>query len=122
MASMPDDAEVYGVEVNKLQSGVTVDSNNVLHGTLHYVKDYDGYAKGAKGNFVALRLTAPVDATVSCKSDDDSADKPLTDNDRLIVWKVDRDDEKLTVKVERDGESAETVYSASGLTRERSQD
>lgn len=117
MTSMPDDANVYGMEVSKLQSGVTVDSENILHGALHYVKNYDGYAKGAEGNFVALRLTAPADAEVTYKTDAVPNGK-LTPDDRLMVWKVPSTDKSLSITVKRGEETVTTEYKASGLILE----
>ena len=114
---MPSDAKVYGVEVKTLQSNVTVDGDNVLHGTLHYVKDYDGYAKGAEGNFVAMRLAAAPDAEVTYKTDAVPNGK-LAPDDRLLVWRVPSTDKTLTVTVKH-GEASSTVeYKASGLTLE----
>ena len=115
---MPEDVTVYGMEVNKLQSGIKVDSDNVIHGILHYVEGYDGYSQGAYGNFVALRVTAPADATVEYTSEAVSKGI-LSPNDRLIVWKVPRTDSTLTIKVERDGESASVTYKAEGLILEQ---
>ena len=114
---MPPDAEVYGMEVNKLQSGITVDSDNVLHGVLHYVDGYEGYATGASGNFVALRLTAPSGATVKYTSEA-VKDGVLKSDDRLMVWKVSSKESTLTITVEQGDQHASTTYKATGLTLE----
>lgn len=117
MASLPDDAKVLGMEVSTLQSGVTVDSSNVFHGTLHHVTDFTAYDKGAEGNFLATKIVAPADADVKI-STSAVQDKPV-DESREVVWKVGSTEDTLTVKVERNGESAEAVYSAGGLTLEQ---
>ena len=114
---MPEDATVYGIEVNKLQSGIRVDSDNVIHGVLHHVENYDGYAQGASGNFVALRITAPADAKVEYTTEA-VPNGVLAPDDRLLVWKVSGTDATLTIKVERNGESADVTYKAEGLILE----
>lgn len=116
MSSLPNDATILGMEVGKLQSNVTVDSDNVLHGTLHHIKDFDEYDKGATGNFAALRVVAPTDATVKITTASVS-DKAL-DEDRTVVWKVTGTGDTLKVKVERGEESSDVDYKASGLTLE----
>lgn len=116
MSSVPNDATVLGMEVSKLQSNVTVDGGNVLHGTLHHIKNFDKYDQGATGNFVALHVVAPADATVKITTSS-ASDKPL-DEDRIVVWKVASTEDTLKVKVERGEESSDANYKASGLTLE----
>lgn len=121
MTSMPDDADVYGVEVAKLQSGVTVDGDGVLYGTLHYVTDYAGFSSDSeeqKGNFVALRVTAPSDATVKYQSSTGKSGTFAPD-DRLMVWRVANNEATLTITVERREETASITCKASGLTLEQ---
>ena len=117
MTSLPDDAKVLGMEVSKLQSDVTVDSDNTLHGISRYVKGFDAYDKDAEGNFIAMRVTAPSDATVKITTSTVS-DEPM-DEDRTVIWKVTATEDTLTVKVEKGEETAEAVYRASGLTLEQ---
>lgn len=116
MSSMPDGATVLGMEVSRLQSNVTVDGDNVLHGTLHHIKNFDMYDQGATGNFAALHVVAPTDATVKITTSS-VTDKPL-DEDRTVVWKVTGTEDTLKVKVERGEESSDVDYKASGLTLE----
>ena len=116
MSSLPNDATILGMEVGKLQSNVTVDSGNVLHGTLHNIKNFDMYDQGATGNFAALHVVAPTDAAVKITTSS-VTDKPL-DEDRTVVWKVTGTGDTLKVKVERGEESSDVDYKASGLTLE----
>lgn len=116
MTSLPADGKVLGMEVNKLQSNVTVDSDNVFSGTLHFVADFESYDKGAKGNFLAAKIVAPSDAEVKITTGA-AKDKPL-DESREIVWKVASNEDTLKVTVEKNGEKAEKTYSAAGLTLE----
>lgn len=116
MSSVPNDATVLGMEVSKLQSNVTVDGGNVLHGTLHHIKNFDKYDQGATGNFAALHVVAPTDATVKITTSS-VTDKAL-DEDRIVIWKVTSTEDTMKVKVERGEESSNVDYKASGLTLE----
>ncbi len=117
MSSMPSGVKVYGMEVSRLQSNVTIDGKHVLHGNLHHVKDFDGYAKGASGHFVAMAVDAPAEDEVTYKSEAVPNGK-LEPEDRTLVWRVEDTSKTLSVTVKHDGESTTTEYRASGLTLE----
>ncbi len=112
---MPDDTVQYGKRVSDLQSGITIDRDRVLHGTLHYVKDYEEFNPSnvaeQSGNYVAMQLPD----TETCEITSASGTKSLPKDDRQLVWRVKDQDATLKVKTEE----REETYSASGLTLEQ---
>lgn len=117
----PSDANTYGKKVSELQSGITVDSEGVLYGTLHYVTGYTKFdskhPENQKGNFLAMDIDATAEETVKTSSSTSPAEQTLKPNDRSLVWKVAGNDATLTIKVEGDNPREQT-YKAKGLTLE----
>ena len=114
----PNDKPLGTKAVSELQSGVAIDSYNVIHGTLHHVTDYTDFNKSdedeQKGNFCALHFEGD-GSPITCKTSEGKGKKEVTlDDDGILIFKVDSPAETLTV--ESGGES--TVYKCSGLTLE----
>lgn len=116
---MPPSAKPLGSKaVSELQSGVAIDSYNVIHGTLHHVTDYTEFNQSdpdeQKGNFCALHFEGD-GSQIVCRTSEGKGKKEVTlDEDGILVFKVDSPSETLTV--ESGGESA--TYQCSGLTLE----
>ena len=115
----PSDANTYGKKVSELQSGITVDSDGTLYGTLHYVTGYKGFdsktAALQKGNFLAMEIDAPADATVKYQSSTGSGgEKTMKNPDRTLVWRVQDNDATMTITVDDEKQT----YNAKGLTLE----
>lgn len=114
----PNDKPLGEKAVSELQSGVAIDSYNVINGTLHHVEDFKEFNQSdpdeQKGNFCALHFAG--DGTpIICKTSEGKGKTEVTlDEDGILVFKVDSTSETLTVK---SGDS-ETVYKCSGLTLE----
>lgn len=109
------------MEVSKLQSGVSIDSNNVIHGILHHVKEYKKFSSvpsEQSGNYVALKFITPTGSTVKIQSSTGNGEQTLAPDDRVLVWRVKDTSATLTVTVENGDETAKEVYSASGLILE----
>ncbi len=122
MTPLPSGTQLYGKGVDELQSGVTADSDGVLHGTLHYVQGYTEFNPSKKdeqeGNFVAMHIHTPIPGTVTIQSSTMKDPKELAEDDRDLVWRVADKNATLTVKVKGEEETGETVFKASGLTLE----
>lgn len=108
---MPDDTIQYGKRVGDLQSGITVDRERNLHGTLFFVKDYKEFnptdTAEQSGNYVAMRLPDGPEVEISSGG----KSKSLPPEDRDLVWRVKDNSSTLTVKTPE----REETYSASGL-------
>lgn len=104
----------YGKRASELQSGITIDKDRILHGTLHYVKGYEEFNPSnvaeQSGNYIAMQLPD----TETCEITSASGTKSLPKDDRQLVWRVKDQDATLRVKTEE----REETYSASGLTLE----
>lgn len=122
MTPLPSGTQMYGKGVEELQSGVRADSEGVLHGTLHFVTGYKDFNPGnpaeQSGNYVAMHIHTPIPGKVTIKSSTMEKPKELEEGDRDLVWRVQSKEATLTVTVEGEEESGETIFKASGLTLE----
>ena len=122
MTPLPSGTQLYGKGVDELQSGVTADSEGVLHGTLHYVTGYKEFNPSNEseqsGNFVAMHIHTPIPGTVTIQSSTMEKPKELEEDDRDLVWRVADKNATLTVTVAGEEETGKTVFKASGLTLE----
>ncbi len=87
------DTNLGGKKVNELQDNVKIGILNNLNGTINYVQNFDGFEKGAKGNFLALYFPeCKSGATVTCelKGDGSKLKKPVEvdPKDGLIVFQI----------------------------------
>lgn len=95
-----------------------------ITGTLHYVSGYTGFASDDKqnGNFLALSFVADEDATLTVtfnNAQTTTSPVVLEPGDRDCVFRItNKDQQSLTVKVEKNGESNTKQYGLSGLTLE----
>lgn len=118
----PEDGEgqAYGKTVSELQEGIEI-SDGKISGTLHYVKGYTGFAPTDNdGNFIALKLEYPEDATMKCEVVNGTAgEKTIPKGDHSLVCKIaDKDTQKIKLTIEKDGQSDSVTYDLSGLTLE----
>lgn len=77
--------------VSDLQSNIVATTDAAtktikVTGTSYYVKNYDAYATGAKGNFVALKLSNNAKAPMQLYSPTEK-DKPAVENEIKKGWK-----------------------------------
>lgn len=104
--------------MSDLQSGVGIDTQGVIHGTLHYVTGYTAFDSAhpdmQKGNFCAIRMVGD-GSKIECETNEGSGSRKTTlTDDGILVFKVDSTNEVLTVK---SGDST-TALKCSGLTLE----
>lgn len=110
------DSTVLGKSVRDLQYKMTVFENNVA-GTLNYIENFTGYSQDTSensGNFMALKFTAPSDATTTVQYTGRNATE--LDSDMICVFRVTSPNDTITVTTTRNGESLTKVLSLKGLT------
>ena len=111
------DAVWLGKRVRDLQQGMTV-FNDQISGTLNYVTDFtefSGDPAEQSGHYMALRFTAPSDATTTVKKND--SDTPSTlDSDMVCIFRITENTKTITVNVSRGGESLTKVFYLNGVT------
>lgn len=114
----------YGKPASELQTGVTITGSDFT-GTLHYVENYTGFSSDTGmnfGNFLAVTFDAPDDVTLSVtlnKANTTQGPVVLEKGDRDCVFRItDKEQQSITVKVEKDGMSNEETYGFSKLTLE----
>lgn len=112
------DAVWLGKRVRDLQQGMDV-FNDQISGTLNYVTDFtefSGDPAEQSGHYMALRFTAPSDATTTVKKND--SDTPSTlDSDMVCIFRITENTKTITVNVSRGGESLTKVFYLNGVTR-----
>lgn len=116
-ADIAADEDLFGKTVSDLQSGVSIDGNEIS-GTLKYVADYSSAFSGdeASGNYIVLHFSVPEvdDATITVK-----VTNPVTlDDDGIAVLRIrDKSTQTITVVSSKPGfKSVTKVYSLTGLT------
>ena len=108
---------LFGKHVDDLQENIEIGEDEIT-GTLKYVTGYTEWSPGnveeQSGNYLALHVEAPADATVQVKL----TRWATLDTDRIVVARIaDKDSQTITVVVSKDGaETITKVYSLSGLT------
>lgn len=117
------DTELYGKKVSDLQSGVTADRDGILHGTLHYVKNYtefSGVPAEQNGNYLAMSINAAEDEEVKYESSTSgTGEKTMPKGDRVLVWKVQNSEATMTISITGGKKDRKRVYKASGLVLEK---
>ena len=109
------DNTILGKKVRELQTHVTVFENEVA-GQLNYVTGYTQFSETEaeqSGNYLALKFTAPSDATTTVQLSGQSA--VTLDSSMNCVLRVTSNTQTVTVTTTRSGESLSKVLNLSGL-------
>ena len=117
---MDGGTEVYGLNVNQLQSGVVIDGTDIS-GTLNYVTDYIGFnavdQSEQSGNYLALSVKVPDGATVTTQLINGKHGSVDLTEDRFCVYRItDKNTQQIKFTVTKGNESKTETYSLSGLT------
>lgn len=123
----PDDeegAQAYGKNVSDLQTGIRL-INGTVYGTLHYVKEFaqfSGNPDEQEGNYLSLKVSAQEGATLYYELIG-AKKKPgkfkFDEGDRQLVCRItDTRNQKIRITAEKDGKTATTTYSLTGLALE----
>lgn len=107
-----------------LQDDIEIDGTNIT-GTVKYIADYSaaGYTGDeVSGNFLALHFDSDVDDVVlKAKLINGVHDEVTLDADRICIFRIaDKDEQKIRITAEKDGESYSKIYDLTGLTLEES--
>ena len=101
---------VIGEKVRTLQTGATVFEDKIA-GQLNYVPALEN--EHDAGNFLALKINIPADATATAQLTGGSAASITSGNNAFAITS---NTQKLTVVVTRSTESLTKVFDLSGLT------
>lgn len=119
----PEDAgaDAYGKPVSELQDNIKIDGTKIT-GTLHHVTGYTKFSSATdeqSGNYLAMKVSAPSDATVKFKLIGGKGNlKTLPADDHQIVWKIAATTQKPHLEITRGGDTSSVEYDLSGLTLE----
>ena len=112
---------LFGKTVNELQSDIVIDDDQIT-GTLHYVEDYLDFSSEPiqqSGNYLALKFSAPEDATTIVEVVGGTKGPVVLDEDMNIVLLIaDEETQSVKVTVTKGDETTEKVYGLTGLTLE----
>lgn len=114
--SIPEGVSLFGKELDDLQENIVIGDTGIS-GTLKYVTGYTGFSGDPdlqQGNFLALHVNVPADATVTVKL----TNTVTLDEDRTIVLRIaDKSSQTITIVVSKTGaESITKTFSLTGLT------
>ena len=117
---MPAGTQVYEFEVDRLQSDITVNENEIT-GTLKHVTEFTGFNPNKpaeqEGNFLALSLTANDGVTITTQLEGGTGKKPVTVTDGFCVYRItNKDTQKVKVTFTKGDAEEIKVYGLSGLT------
>lgn len=115
------EAVLFGKTVDELQSGIVIDDDQIT-GTLHYVEGYTDFSSEPSqqsGNYLALKFTAPEDATTTVEVLRGTKGPVTLDEDMNIVLLIaDEETQSVKVTVKKGDETTEKVYGLTGLNLE----
>lgn len=109
----------YSKSVSDLQENISISRQNKISGRLKYVKGYTGFSSTDNdGNFLALKIEYPEDATVKITLIGGSTkDKAIPRGDHLLVTKVkDAATQKIKLDITKGDKTGSVTYDLSGLT------
>ena len=114
--NIPEGVSLFGKELDDLQENIVIGDTGIS-GTLKYVTGYTGFSGDPdlqQGNFLALHVNVPADATVTVKL----TNTVTLDEDRTIVLRIaDKSSQTITIVVSKAGaESITKTFSLTGLT------
>ena len=118
MAAESEAATAYNKPVKELQENIRI-IDNVVYGTLKHVDEYPGFSAGDNtGNFLALKVDYPEDATVKVTVEGGATkDKEFSKGDHQLVVKVeDAKTQKIKLAITHKEKTGTITYDLSGLT------
>lgn len=118
VAAESETAKAYDKPVSDLQKNIRI-VDNVVYGTLKYVEGYTGFsAEDNTGNFLALKVDYPEDATVKFTVEGGTTkDKEFPKGDHQLVVKVkDAKAQKIKLTITHKEKTGTITYDLSGLT------
>ena len=116
-ANVSTSVDLWGKDVDDLQSDIAISNANAITGTLKYIDDYSSaFGPGEdSGNYICLHFAANVPgASISVK-----ITNPVTlDEDGIFVGRIaDKSTQTITVVASKAGYASDTkVFDLSGLT------
>lgn len=122
MTSLSIDADIsasvdlLGKSVSNLQSNIAI-ANRAITGTLLYVDDYTDFSEDQEkqvGNYIALHVNAPEDATVAVTVN--GGEVVTVDDEMIAVCRITSTSQTIKVTGTLDGRQREQIYSLTGLT------
>ena len=120
VSAVADDVDVLGKDAGDLQDDIAI-SNGAITGTLKYVTDYTGFSGDVSeqsGNYIALKVVAVADATITVELVGGTLGHPVTlDADGMIVIRItDTSTQSISVVATKGTVSETLSFSIAGLT------
>ena len=114
VAVTDDTIDLLGKKASDLQENIVV-GDGAISGTLKYVADYSGFARNAKGNFIALYAEANQEgATITAEIIGGTSGK-VTLDDGYWVGKIANTNQKIQFIVTKDNVSKTYTYTLTEL-------
>ncbi len=116
---MDGGTNVYGLNVNQLQSGIVI-GDSEISGTLLHVDGYTGFNGSdpteQSGNYLALKVEIPDGANVTTQLVNGKHGPVDLSEDKFCVYRItDKDTQQIKFTVSKGDQSKESVYSLTGL-------
>ena len=112
--------DLLGKSVSDLQSGVSIDVNNKVSGTLAYIDDYTGFSGDTAeqtGHYLAVKATAGSGAVITAQLIGGTHGPVTLDDDGILIVRItDVRRQKLAFTATIGSASDTIVYSLTGLT------
>lgn len=120
VTAVTGDVDLLGLTPDDLQENIEI-SDGAISGTLKYVTDYTGFSGDVaeqSGNYLAIKVTAVEDATITVELINGTVGHPVTlDSDGMIVLKIaDVDTQSIEVIATKGNISEKQSFTISGLT------
>lgn len=120
VSAVTGDVDLLGLTPDDLQENIEI-SDGAISGTLKYVTDYTGFSGNVaeqSGNYLAIKVTAVEDATITVELINGTVGHPVTlDSDGMIVLKIaDVDTQSIEVIATKGNISEKQSFTISGLT------
>ena len=119
VSAVADDVDVLGKDAGDLQEDIAI-SNGAITGTLKHVTDYTGFSGDVSeqsGNYIALKVVAVADATITVELVGGTLGHPVTlDADGMIVIRItDTSTQSISVVATKGTVSETLSFSIAGL-------
>lgn len=120
VSAVADDVDVLGKDAGDLQEDIAI-SDGAITGTLKHVTDYTGFSGDVSeqsGNYIALKVVAVADATITVELVGGTLGHPVTlDADGMIVIRItDTSTQSISVVATKGTVSETLSFSIAGLT------
>lgn len=120
--ALGDDEQRYGKRVGDLQENIQI-QDAAITGTLKYATGVAAFDVGEQdGNFLVLGLTAKPGVTIKTKVVGGTHGETLVDDGFCMYRITNKDEQRIEVRTEGDGEGVTHTYDLSGLTTQTQDD